>query len=142
MVWSRLKLKRRRRVYYARFRAKKIGTGSCMDCARRVFPGRRKCLIHLAKTRQENPICLHCKKRLPPELRTYRHIRVHPICQAERRRLMQRLNWARSSRTPGYVRAHRKAVKRWQAKQRRLGLCLVCHRKVKGETRRCRLHAI
>lgn len=142
MAWSRLKLKRRRRVYYLRFTAKKIRLGICLECARWIAPGFRRCLVHLRKHRQKGLLCLHCKRPVPDELRSYRHIRVHPACSDENRRRMQRLNWARSERPASYVKSHRAAVKRWQAKQRRLGLCLVCHRKVKGKTRRCRVHAI
>ncbi len=141
MTWSRLKLKRRRRVYYVRFREKKIRTGTCLECIRWVVPGFRRCLFHLRKHRQKGLLCLHCKKQLPEEVRSSRHIRVHPACSDERRRLMQRLNWKRSERPASYLVSHRKAVNRWQAKHKRLGLCVVCHRKVQGKTRRCRLHA-
>lgn len=137
----KLKYRSRRGVYYLRFRAKKIRTGSCLECARRIVPGFRRCQVHILKGRKQNLVCPHCKKPLSPELKTVRHIKVHPICQIERRRLMQRLNWARSSRTSGYIKAHRQAVNRWQTKQKSLGLCIVCHRKVQGEFRRCRLHA-
>lgn len=139
MTWSRLKLKRRRRVYYVRFREKKIRTGTCLECIRWVVPGFRRCLFHLRKHRQKGLLCLHCKKQLPEEVRSSRHIRVHPACSDERRRLMQRLNWNRSKRPRSYVRSHREAVNRYQERHRKLGLCEICPRKSK-ERWRCSRH--
>lgn len=135
----KLKFRRRRPVYYARFRAKKIRTGSCMECARRIVPGYMRCQVHIEKHRQKNLLCLHCKKPLPEEMRTSRHIRVHPICQGDRRRLMQRLNWARSKRPASYVKSHRAAVNRYRARHRKRGLCELCPRKSKAISR-CSRH--
>ncbi len=136
----RLKFRRRRPIYYARFRAKKIRTGSCMECARRIVPGYRRCQIHIEKRRLRSVICIHCKRRIGSEFRTrVRLPRVHPACQGERRRLMQRLNWNRSKRPRSYVRSHREAVNRYQERHRKLGLCEICPRKSK-ERWRCSRH--
>lgn len=136
----KLKFRRRRPIYYARFRAKKIRTGTCLMCARRVVPGRRRCQVHIEKYRLKFVICIHCKRRVGSEFRTRVRIpRVHPACRDERRRLMQRLNWNRSERPASYVKSHRKAVNRYRARHRKLGICELCPRKVKSGGR-CRRH--
>lgn len=131
-----LKFRRRRPVYYARFRAKKIRTGTCLECARRIVTGFRRCQFHIEKHRVRFATCIHCKRRIGPEFRKrVRLPRVHPACQGDRRRLMQRLNWARSERPASYLKSHRAAVKRYQAKHRKRGLCQICPRKSKTRSR-------
>ncbi len=140
----KLKFRRRRPIYYARFRAKKIRTGTCLECARRIVSGFRRCQVHIEKHRLRFATCIHCKRRIGPEFRgwvraRFRLPRVHPTCQADRRRLMQRLNWARSERPASYLKSHRAAVRRYQAKHRKRGLCEICPRKSKPRSR-CSRH--
>lgn len=135
----KLKFRRRRPIYYARFRDKKIRTGSCMLCARRVVPGRRRCPFHIAKYRLPFAICVHCKRRIGPEFRTeIRLPRVHPACQVDQRLRMQRLNWNRNDRPASYIKSHLAAVIRYQKRHRARGLCEICPRRT--TLRRCRLH--
>ncbi len=103
--------------------------GICVRCSRKAKTGFIYCLVCLERERElrmeRHPLfCLECRKLIRPEERTGRSI--HKKCSPKRIARMHRLT-------------ARRAVRAYQERHRRLGLCYNCPRKAfKGGL--CRRH--
>jgi hypothetical protein len=113
--------------YRKRWRDRHRELGLCASCSQKASVGLTHCIQCRRLAMKPILLCRFCGLNIPIRKRKP-GIRLHDRCKIPARRARGRRKWPRLRASLAYITAHKKAVRKYQRKHKRLGLCRACSR--------------